>query len=73
MEVVPLRKEFVGRVALHHDHRPLGIDTTASRFTGATIAGLVVGAMGAFVFGAALGHWLNRRRAFGAQAPEGDT
>ena len=32
------------------------------RFTGASIAGLVVGAMGVFVFGAALRHWLERRR-----------
>jgi hypothetical protein len=40
------------------------IDTGSSRFTGASVAGLVVGAMGVFVFGAALRHWLNRRRAF---------
>ena len=33
-----------------------------SRFTGASIAGLVVGAMGVFVFTAALRHWLNERR-----------
>jgi len=38
------------------------VNTTASRFTGATIAGLVVGAMGVFVFAAALRHWLERRR-----------
>ncbi|MHC4502879.1 MAG: hypothetical protein ACYTFI_06210 [Planctomycetota bacterium] len=49
------------------------LDATASRLTGASVAGLVVGAMGVFVFGAALRQWLNRRRVFGAQAPEGDT
>ncbi|MHC4502340.1 MAG: hypothetical protein ACYTFI_03465 [Planctomycetota bacterium] len=35
-----------------------------SRFTGASIAGLVVGAMGVFVFTVALGHWLGERRRF---------
>ncbi|MHC4502893.1 MAG: hypothetical protein ACYTFI_06280 [Planctomycetota bacterium] len=39
------------------------LDTTASRFTGASIAGLVVGAMGVFVFAVALRHWLSERRA----------
>jgi hypothetical protein len=34
----------------------------ASRFTGASIAGLVVGAMGVFVFTVALRHWLGERR-----------
>jgi hypothetical protein len=37
------------------------LDTTASRFTGASIAGLVVGVMGCFVFGAVLRHWLGQR------------
>ena len=32
-----------------------------SRFTGASIAGLVVGAMGVFVFTVALRHWLRER------------
>jgi hypothetical protein len=41
--------------------------------TGASIAGLVVGVMGVFVFAAALRHWLNRRRAFRVEAAEGDT
>jgi hypothetical protein len=35
-----------------------------SRFTGASVAGLVVGAMGAFVFAVALRHWLGERRRF---------
>ena len=37
---------------------------TASRFTGASVAGLVVGAMGVFVFTVALRHWLWERRRF---------
>ncbi len=51
----------------HATHIPfLGpfIDTTTSRFTGASIAGLVVGAMGMFVFSVALRHWLGERRRF---------
>jgi hypothetical protein len=42
----------------------LCIDTTASRFTGASVAGLVIGAMGASVFAVALRHWLGERRRF---------
>jgi hypothetical protein len=38
------------------------IDTTASRFTGGSIAGLVVGAMGVFIFGLYLRAWLRERR-----------
>ncbi len=62
--------EFVGRF-IRHDGLPGGsetplqhvvVDTTASRFTGASIAGLVVGAMGVFVFAVALRHWLGERR-----------
>ncbi|MHC4199984.1 MAG: hypothetical protein ACYSU0_08340, partial [Planctomycetota bacterium] len=40
----------------------LVVDATASRFTGASVAGLVVGAMGVFVFTVALRHWLGERR-----------
>ena len=39
------------------------VDARRSRFTGASIAGLVVGAMGVFVFTVALRHWLWERRA----------
>jgi hypothetical protein len=46
----------------------LALDTTASRFHGATIAGLVVGAMGVFVFTVALRHWLGERRRFREEA-----
>ena len=42
----------------------LGLDTTRSRFTGASVAGLVVGAMGVFVLTVALRHWLGERRAW---------
>jgi hypothetical protein len=40
------------------------VDATASRFHPASIAGLVVGAMGVFVFTVALRHWLGERRKF---------
>jgi hypothetical protein len=49
------------------------IDTTASRWHGASIAGLVVGAMGVFVFAVALKAWLNQRGAFHVETAEGDT
>jgi hypothetical protein len=45
----------------------------ASRFHGASIAGLVVGAMGVFVFAVALRHWLNQRRASHVDTAESDT
>jgi hypothetical protein len=45
--------------------RMLGVNPALSRFTGASIAGLVVGAMGVFVFTVALRHWLGERRKFG--------
>jgi len=55
-----------GRVRFPRDRRDSSsptLDMTASRFTGASIAGLVVGAMGVFVFTVALRHWLRERRA----------
>jgi len=42
----------------------LVLDTNASRFHGASVAGLVVAAMGVFVFTVALRHWLGERRAY---------
>jgi hypothetical protein len=39
------------------------IDPTASYLTGASIAGLVVGAMGVFIFGLYLRRWLVNRKA----------
>ncbi|MHC4200860.1 MAG: hypothetical protein ACYSU0_12785 [Planctomycetota bacterium] len=47
---------------IKHGARAICLDTTASRFTGASIAGLVVGAMGVFVFAAAFLHWRRQRR-----------
>ena len=44
------------------------LDAAASPFTGASIAGLVVGAMGVFVFTVALRHWLRERRRFREEA-----
>ena len=46
----------------------LSLDKTASRFHGASVAGLVVGAMGVFVFTVALRHWLGERRKFREEA-----
>jgi hypothetical protein len=43
------------------------VDTAASRFTGASIAGLVVGAMGVFIFGLYLRAWLRDRKALASQ------
>ncbi len=58
-----------GRVKPHlHEHvSTSAVDTTASRFHGASIAGLVVGAMGVFVFTVGLRHWLGERRTAIAQ------
>jgi hypothetical protein len=39
------------------------LDTTASRFHPASVAGLVVGAMGCFIFGLFLRRWLKERTA----------
>ncbi len=44
------------------------LDTTVSRFHGASVAGLVVGAMGVFVLMVALRHWLGDRRKFRQEA-----
>jgi len=41
------------------------VDTTASRFHPASVAGVVGGAMGAFVFGLYLRRWVKERRAGG--------
>jgi hypothetical protein len=39
----------------------------ASRFTGASVAGLIVGAMGCFIFGLYLRGWLRERKALASQ------
>ena len=63
--------DVVGRVILVGDgprtsdgrtYWPLCVDPTASRLHPASIAGLVIGAMGVFVFAVALRHWLRERR-----------
>jgi hypothetical protein len=43
------------------EYLQLGLDTTAGRLTGASVAGLVVGAWGVFIFAAAFLHWRSRR------------
>jgi len=57
-----------GRVAPVHRitsiYREVCVDSTASRFHGASVAGLVVGAMGVFVLTVALRHWLKECRSF---------
>ena len=58
---------FSGRVIEDESLDWPWLDTTASRFHGASIAGLVVGAMGVFVFTVALRHWLRERGAAMAQ------
>jgi len=43
--------------------KDISIDTTASRFHSGSIAGLVVVAMGCFIFGLYLRVWLRERKA----------
>ncbi|GAH67082.1 unnamed protein product, partial [marine sediment metagenome] len=64
---------FVGRLVFRDECCGCGrslfvaVDCATSRFTGQSVAGLVVGAMGAAVFTVALWHWLRERRAGKAQ------
>ncbi|MHC4251708.1 MAG: hypothetical protein ACYS9X_21515 [Planctomycetota bacterium] len=51
----------------------LAVDTTVSRFHGASIAGLVVGAMGCFIFGLYLRRWLIERKALAGTPPKDTT
>ncbi len=44
------------------------LDTTEGRWHAASISGLVVGAMGVFIFGLAVRHWLKKRRAWRKEA-----
>ncbi len=48
-----------------------GVDASASRFHGASVAGLVVGAMGCFIFGLYLRRWMRVRKAL-ASEPQQD-
>jgi hypothetical protein len=45
----------------------LATQLPASRFTGASVAGLVVGAMGCFIFALYLRRWLRERKALASQ------
>jgi hypothetical protein len=54
---------LAGRVVFDAPTGYVCVDATASRLHGASVAGLVVGAMGVFVFSVALRHWLRERRA----------
>jgi len=45
------------------------LDTTASRFHPASVAGLVVGAMGCFIFGLYFRRWLCERKALASEPP----
>ncbi len=58
-------RAWTGRMVLSITHDvDFFLDGTASRFTPQSIAGLVVGAMGVFVFAVVLRRWLKNRRAF---------
>jgi hypothetical protein len=63
---------FAGRVTLIDfcgcgaDHEVV-VDTSAYRFTGATMAGLLVGTMGVLVLGLYLRRWLIERKALASQ------
>ncbi|MHC4250544.1 MAG: hypothetical protein ACYS9X_15555 [Planctomycetota bacterium] len=52
---------FVGRVMDMDTHRTPILHTTASRLTGESVAGLIVGAMGIFIFSMYLRRWLRER------------
>jgi hypothetical protein len=69
LEEASRRTFWMGR--LFRAKYSLMLDSSASRFTGASVAGLVVGAMGVFVFAVALRHWHGERRAFEMEAAEG--
>ena len=58
------RLTWASSVAAEAETLYIGIIQDANRAHGASVAGLVVGAMGVFVFGAAFRHWLGERRAF---------
>jgi len=63
--------EWIGRIVHQTDtYLFLAVDTTRSRLTGASIAGLVVGAMGVFVFTTAFLHWCRQRRPHSEQDAE---
>ena len=57
-------RDLVGRLSFNARTGRAFLDAASpGRFHGASVAGLVVGAMGVFVFSVALRHWLGERRA----------
>ncbi|MHC4249523.1 MAG: hypothetical protein ACYS9X_10395 [Planctomycetota bacterium] len=67
-------RAFTGRVIyIHHTtfHPDQLIHAAAGRLTAESIAGLVIGAMGCFIFGLYLRAWLRERKALASQ-PEQD-
>ncbi len=62
-ERLVLRGRLVEDRIPHSGPYPLKLDTTASRFHPASIAGIVVGVMGCFIFGLYLRGWMRERRA----------
>jgi hypothetical protein len=69
-----IHETFVGRFSVQRSNYAklfnMQLDTTASRFHGASIAGLVVGAFGSFVFALYLRQWLQERKmASGTKPP----
>ena len=74
----PSEVRFTGRVGMlpwtrHPGSEPIAVDTTCSRWTGQSVAGLAVGAMGLLVFGTAFGDWRKRRRPSRRDAAEAST
>ena len=67
---VPLRTSWIGRAFAWEPDTDSYVDPYASRFTPESISGLVVGAMGVFVFSVALGHWLSERLRFRERSEE---
>ncbi len=61
--VWPENSDFVGRIGDYFGGTGRWyVDTTASRFHGASIAGIVVGVMGCFIFWLHLRPWIGRKR-----------
>jgi len=66
----PLPLARLGQVMLITDQGVVYVDRHASRFHPASIAGLVVGAMGCFIFGLYLRRWLRERKALASEPPQ---
>ena len=67
---VPAREQYAGRIAAVNTgfgRHVVLVEATASRFHPASIAGLVVGAMGVFIFSLYLRGWLRERKALASQ------